>query len=204
MEVYKRILNYARPISFFAVPYFIVAMLAQLFGLVNFLALFNLLDILFDSTQAPVLSDDAGFIEALKFKYMTLFYEFVKTKGATRALYFICIAAVAGTFLSNTFRYLSLRLLEKLKAKVIKNLRVGLFNKIMSLDLGYFTQKRKGDILSRATNDIYEVEYSVTRSLSSFLKDPLTIIIYFIILFSIFLPDDLVHIDHYPCYRLGH
>ena len=184
METYKRILNYARPVALFAIPYFIVAMLAQLFGLVQFGALIPLLNILFDLGQPDVIPANPGFGDQIKLSLMGRFHSWVAEDGKVQVLYFICGVAIAGTLLANIFRYLSMRLIEKLKAKIIKNLRMALFEKIMMLDLGFFTEQRKGDIISRATNDIYEVEGSITNSLSSLLKDPLTIIVYFTILFT--------------------
>lgn len=185
METYRRIINYAKPLSLFAIPYFITTLLAEIFGIINFAALIPLLNILFDPSKKATLPEDPGYFDNLRVEAMTWFNQLIEIEGAPKMLMIIGGIAVAGTLMASVLRYLGLRLLEKLKAKVIKNLRVGLFNKITSLDLGYFTDQRKGDIISRSTNDIYEVEFSITNSLSSFLKDPLKIIIYFFILFTI-------------------
>lgn len=185
MNTYRRIINYARPLSLFALPYFFVALLAELFGIINIGAVMPLLNLLFNQSEKVVVTINPTWFETFKDNLMTWFNQTKELHGAANMLFIIATIAILGTFFSSSFRYLSLRLLEKLKAKVVKNLRVGLFNKITSLDLGYFTDQRKGEIISRATNDIYEVEFSVTNSLSSFLKDPLKIIIYFFFLFSI-------------------
>lgn len=185
METYKRILNFARPISFFAIPYFVVAILAQLLGILNLGAIVPLLNILFDVSKPEVIPPEAGFFDEIKFQLMLGLHELIERDGAVKILYYVCLGAISASLLANIFRYLSMRLLEKLKAKVIKNLRIALFEKIMVLDLGFFTEQKKGDIISRATNDIYEVEASITNSLSSLLKDPLTVVIYFGALFLI-------------------
>lgn len=185
MNTYRRIINYARPLSLFAIPYFIVALLAELFGIINIGAVMPLLNLLFNPTEQFSAIADPSWFDSFKASIMIWFNQMRDLQGASNMLFIIAAVAIVATFFSSLFRYLSLRLLEKLKAKVIKNLRVGLFSKIISLDLGYFTNQRKGEIISRATNDIYEVEFSVTNSLSSFLKDPLKIIIYFFFLFSI-------------------
>ena len=185
MHTYRRLLEFASPLASFSIIYFIVAILAQLFGMANLLAIIPLLEILFGTSQIPQLPTDPGFMDILKVDLMTGFFNLTNEVGKTKVLYYICAGAITTTILANTFRYLSLRLQERMKAKVIRNLRTSLFNKITNLDLRYFTDQRKGEIISKATNDIYEVEMSVTNSLSSFLKDPLTIIIYFTVLFTI-------------------
>jgi len=185
MNTYRRILNYAKPVSAFAIPYFIVAILAQLLGIINLGAIVPLLNILFDLSEPSVLPENPGYFDQIKMQGMQWLHDLIDEDGTVQVLIYVCIGAVSASLLANIFRYLSMRLLEKLKAKVIKNLRVALFEKIMMLDLGFFTEQKKGDIISRATNDIYEVEASITNSLSSLLKDPLTVIIYFTALFLI-------------------
>ncbi|MDH5475661.1 MAG: ABC transporter ATP-binding protein/permease [Cyclobacteriaceae bacterium] len=185
MKIYKRILDFARPISSFAIPYFIVAILAQLFGILNLGAIVPLLNILFDVKPPTIIAEDAGFFDGIKFQLKDGLFQMIEKKGATKILFYVCIGAISASLMANISRYISMRLLEKLKAKVIRNLRVALFEKILVLDLGFFTDQKKGDIISRATNDIYEVETSITNSLSSLLKDPLTVIIYFTALFLI-------------------
>ncbi len=184
MKTYRRLLVYAQPLGSFMVPYFFVAVTGQLFGMMNFMAVVPLLDSLFGIQQAaPPPKENTGFADQLKEDYYTFFDGLIAEEGQLTVLYGICIFVLCTMFLSSTFKYLSLVLLEKLKAKVIKNLRIGLYNKSLLLDVGYFTEKKKGDLISRSTNDIYEVEFSVTNSLSTFLKDPIMIIIYFGVLF---------------------
>ena len=74
-----------------------------------------------------------------------------------------CVVVVS-VFLSNVFRYLSLRLLAKVRARVIRNLRRDLYHRIIGLQLGFFSGERKGDLMSRFTNDVQEVETSVVNT----------------------------------------
>src|SRR5690606_7016512 len=73
----------------------------------------------------------------------------------------------------------------RIKVDVVKNMRMDIFSKISSLDIGYFNNQRKGDLMSRFTNDMSEVEGSVANSLKSVLKEPITLIVYLTVLFTI-------------------
>ena len=70
-----------------------------------------------------------------------------------------------------------------MKNKVVNHLRSDLYNKILHLPIGYFTEQRKGDLISRTTNDVGEVENSIVGTLEGFIRDPLTIVINFAFLF---------------------
>jgi subfamily B ATP-binding cassette protein MsbA len=78
---------------------------------------------------------------------------------------------------------LSFTILNPLKNNIINRLRTELYDKILHLPIGYFTEKRKGDLISRITNDIGEVEASVVGVLEGWIRDPLTIILNFAFLF---------------------
>jgi subfamily B ATP-binding cassette protein MsbA len=92
---------------------------------------------------------------------------------------------IVSIFFKNLFFYLALKILNPLKNKVVNHLRFELFDKILHLPIGYFTEKRKGDLISRITNDVSEVESSVVGTLEGWIRDPLTILINFTILFLI-------------------
>ncbi len=115
----------------------------------------------------------------------TLHIDSNNTESKIKALGFICILIIISIFLKNLFFYLSLKILNPLKNKVVNHLRFELFDKILHLPIGYFTEKRKGDLISRITNDVSEVESSVVSTLEGWIRDPLTILINFTILFMI-------------------
>ena len=101
------------------------------------------------------------------------------------ALALICVIIVVSIFFKNLFLYLSFYILNPLKNSIVNTLRSELYNKILHLPIGYFTEKRKGDLISRTTNDVYEVEGSVIGALEGWIRDPLTILITFGVLFYI-------------------
>lgn len=106
-----------------------------------------------------------------------------KTSGLLKTLGFICIVIVLSIFLKNLFLYLSYYVLNPIKNSIVNTLRSELYHKILHLPIGYFTEKRKGDLISRITIDIAEVESSVVGTLEGWVRDPLTIILNFAFLF---------------------
>lgn len=105
--------------------------------------------------------------------------------GTLGVLGLLCIIIIVSILLKNLFLYLSYYVLNPLKNKIVNTLRLELYNKILHLPIGYFTEKRKGDLISRITNDVNEVEGSVVGALEGWVRDPLTILINFAVLFYI-------------------
>lgn len=113
------------------------------------------------------------------------FAQVILESGKETALLFVCVIIVASVFLANIFRYLAALISARIRLDTIKNLRMHIFDRVSSLHIGFFNTERKGDMISRMTNDIQEVEVSVMGGLKVFLKEPLTIIVYFFVLFKI-------------------
>lgn len=97
--------------------------------------------------------------------------------GKLKALTIICILILLFIFLKNLFLYLSYYVLNPVKNEISNKLREDIYDKILKLPIGYFTEKRKGDLMSRTTNDLAEVETSVVGTLEGWIRDPLTILI---------------------------
>ena len=189
MKVYLRLLSFAKPYNF--VPlYALYATLGIVFGLANFTLLIPLLGVLFDKTStyaaqaATTLPKFALTIAYVKQVFYFYFYQALTQYGQRGTLAYVCGILVVSVLLSNVFRYLGGRVLAGVRARVVANVRAALFGRITELELGYFSQERKGDLISRLTNDVQEVEISVVNTLTAVFKEPLTIIAYFLTLFS--------------------
>jgi len=115
---------------------------------------------------------------ALKDNFYAIISSIVDEKGKVEALFFICILVLVTFFFRNLFRYLSLYFLTPIRNGVVHDLRMDLHKKVISLPLGFFTEKRKGDITARMTSDLVEIEWSIMSSLEMLFKDPLNIIVY--------------------------
>ncbi|GEO05352.1 antibiotic ABC transporter ATP-binding protein [Adhaeribacter aerolatus] len=188
MKTYFRLLAFAKPYSRFVPSYAILAILAVLFGLVNFSLLIPLLNVLFNTTPevaTPAKPTFALNIEYFKDLFNYTFYNIRTEKGPMGALQYVCAIILASVFLSNLFKYLSQRVMTSMRTYVVRNLRRALFEKISNLHVGYFHHQRKGDLLSSVSNDVSEIENSVVSSVQVVFREPLMIIGYFIFLFMI-------------------
>tara|TARA_Y100001934_G_scaffold281689_1_gene392272 strand:- start:4568 stop:6268 length:1701 start_codon:yes stop_codon:yes gene_type:complete len=137
------------------------------------------LNILFDSERKTYVSTELGFSpESLKENFYILINKLIDYKGKEEALLFICLLVLVAFFIRNLFRYLALFFLSPVRNGVIHDIRKDLHDKTISLPIGYFKERRKGDISSRMTNDLVEVEWSVMGCIEMIFKDPVQIIIY--------------------------
>ncbi len=102
--------------------------------------------------------------------------------GDIKALGVICIVVLLSIILKNLFLYLSLYFLNPVRNGIINDMRTKMYNKILALPIGYFSDQRKGDIMSRLTNDLGEVEGSTISVLETLFKEPITLLLYFVYL----------------------
>lgn len=190
MKTYLRILQYADSIKQYAFPYFILSLLASLFGILNFTLLVPLLDVIFKDlkpTDLQEYSQQIDFSLSLKyFKYTFYhyFYQVINNYGRLGALQFACGAIVVSVILANIFRYLSQRLLKTVEAQTIASLRQAVFEKTMKLHFGFFNNERKGNLMAHLTTDVQEVENSIGRAFTASIKEVFTLVMYFITLFN--------------------
>jgi len=165
--------------------------LSIIFSVFSFVLIIPVLEILFDQTkQVSVAPPPIDFsfsalsnTDLLKENFYYFVSETVKTHGAADALLYISILLVGMFLFKNLFRYAANFFIAPLRNGVVKDLRNALYLKIMILPLAYFTEKRKGDIISRMSSDVMEVEWSILNSLEMIFREPLTIIIFLVTLF---------------------
>jgi subfamily B ATP-binding cassette protein MsbA len=176
MKKFSVILQYLSKYRGKIVVYMIFNVLSIVFGLLSVGMLSPYLAILFSDdnagAQAPVLKSHA--IGGLK----EVLGGIMQHHDKSTVLVFICVVIVVGTILKNLFYYWSSLISSPIRSATITFLRNDVYEKILNLPIGYFTERRKGDLISRMTNDIYEIESSVVSTLEGLIKDPLTIIGY--------------------------
>lgn len=100
------------------------------------------------------------------------------TDGRIRALGFICVVLVIAILLKNTFLYLSMFTLAPIRNRILNDMRSDMFRKILQLPIGFFSEQRKGEIMSRLTNDLQDVEFSTISFLETFFREPIVITFY--------------------------
>ena len=188
MKTYFRLLSFAKPIEKFAIPYILSTILAVIFSTLNLALLAPLLQILLSgkqtngsAAQLPT-ARPAWFDVMATFKYYVGY--FMQHYDAWRTLEFVCGAIVLSALLANLFRYLSQRTMENLRVHTLLNFRRAVFNNVMNLHMGFFTNERKGDIISKVASDVQVVQFSVTGTLQVVFKEPLTLIVFMAMLFN--------------------
>ena len=160
---------------------------AVLFSLVSITMVIPFLGLLFgtinvESSSVPELNFSASSVKDYFYYHIN---DLIKSGGKIDALLFICGLILITFFFRNLFRYLALYFLTPIRNGVVHDLRSTLHEKVISLPLGFFTEKRRGDITSRMTTDLVEIEWSIMSSLEMIFRDPLQIIIYLITLMVI-------------------
>ncbi len=185
MKTYFRLLSFAKPISKFAVPYIVTTFLAVIFNTLNLALLVPLLKTIFyPSPVNEVIAKPNSWLDLIAtFNYYAHLAN--ATYGALGALKFVCVIIILSVLLSNVFRYLSQRIMENLRIHTLLKLRQRVFDNVMDLHLGYFSNERKGDIISKIASDVQVVQFSVTGTLQVIFKEPLQLIAYMGTLFFI-------------------
>jgi subfamily B ATP-binding cassette protein MsbA len=179
MEYFKKILKYAIPYKHFAILNIISNIFYAFFGTLSMISLFPMLKVLFNQTktlqEAPVWS---GFADLVSFgeDYLNFYVTMKKSEGSNDVLIFMILIIVITFLLKNIFNYLSLFFITYLRNGVIKDVRNDLYNKITELSVSYYSEKRKGDILSRISSDVIELQVSFLGILELIVKEPLMII----------------------------
>lgn len=190
MKTYLRLLSYASSIRKYVFPYFSFSLLASLFGILNFTLLIPLLNVLFNqasTNQAAlyrVLPEFTLSPSYFSFLFNHYFYGALEAYGRLGALQYACAAIMISVVLANIFRYLSQRVLKTVEADMIASLRQAVFARAIRLDLSYFSEQRKGNLMSRLTTDVQEVENSIGRAFTATFKEIFTLIMFFVFLAS--------------------
>lgn len=186
MKSFKRILSYAKPYSRFWPGYLVFSILSVIFGVVNYALVKPLLEVLFSPDSVEKYSTMPEFSLSVDYFYGVFQYYLTKVleaSGVLRGLLFVCLVLIITSFISNLTRFLSQKILVNMKTYVMKNIRADLFNKITRLNVDYFQEQRKGDILSSVSNDVNEVQNSVASSFHIIFREPLLVIGFLIGLF---------------------
>ncbi|WDF55171.1 ABC transporter ATP-binding protein [Mucilaginibacter sp. KACC 22063] len=183
MKTYFRLLSFAKPIEKFAIPYILSTIITVVFSTFNLALLVPLLTTLFSRSTAPAVKPSSWFHPIDMMNYYS--HEFTVLYGQVGALKFVCSVIVVSVLISNLSRYFAQRVMENLRIHTLLNLRRSVFNNVMDLHLGYFSNERKGDIISKVASDVQVVQFSVTSTLQVVFKEPLQLIAFIVTLFAL-------------------
>ena len=181
MKKIARLLQYLSAYKGKIALYFTANVLSILFGLLTITMIGPVLQVLFQSNTGSIAQATASTLPTAKHG-IALISDYIKqiifSEGKLTALAYVCITVVLFTICKNLFLYISVYILNPLRNAVLRRLRDDLFTKTLSLPIGFFTEEKKGDLISRMTNDINEVELSIMSVLEIFVREPLSIIFY--------------------------
>ena len=188
-KTYMRLLGFARPIKRYAIPYGIFSLLYALFNTLTFGLIIPILNTMFDDgftpeyvEKLPPLRFDGDYVNDLfNFAYSHLF----NTYDPRNVLMLLAIVAIVISFLSNLFRYLGSWTIETMRARTLQRMRNEMFSRVMDMNVGYFSDQRKGDIISKITSDIGVVQFCITNTLQVSFREPFLIVGYVIMMVAI-------------------
>jgi ATP-binding cassette subfamily B protein/subfamily B ATP-binding cassette protein MsbA len=175
--------QYAAPYKGHLAGAVVLNILSAVFNIFSFALLVPILNILFrvDNTVYEFIPWDSDL--AFKDKAINNFYYYVSdiaaTYGAGATLFMLAGIMIFFTALKTSCYFGSNAVMIPISTGIVKELRCRIYNRILSLPIGFFTEERKGDIVARITGDVSEVENSILASISMLIKDPILIVIYF-------------------------
>lgn len=174
-------MGYVKPYWGSIVANFVLNIFSVIFSLLSFTMIVPFLNLLFNPPQEvipmPEFGLDVKSIGGILDHYLSFL---ILTKGPNSALLFICFLVVTAFFLRNLTTYMGQYYIANVRVNPIRDLRNDLYHKILILPLAFYSKHKKGDIIARVTTDLYEIEVSVMNYIDVFIKNPITIIGYFL------------------------
>lgn len=190
MNLYRRILQFAKPHQKYIYASLFFNILYSVFQIASLGTILPVLGMLFGSVKMdnnlakPVYSGDItdffGYIK--EYSYYFIQSE-VNQRGALEVLAWLCVITAFTFLLRNIFRYFGAYLLIFYRVGVTKDLRSAMYNKVLALPVSFFTEQRKGDMMSRMSNDVGEVEGNILGSLVDLINSPFMLLSTLVTLF---------------------
>ena len=179
MNNIKLLLKYFSPYKWSAVRSICYNILGGLFSLLTFALIAPFLKIVF-SNLGEIPHPGKFSLTAESIQAYSRFYlaQFVETHGITSALAMVVFVVIGASLFRNTFIFLANNSIAYIRACTVRDQRKKLYDKFLRLPISYFTDARKGDVMTRISNDVQEIEISVVASLTMMFRDPITIIIF--------------------------
>lgn len=186
MNNIRLLLKYIAPYKWSAIKNILYNVLSAIFTLITFSLIKPFLNVLFDPTKIANVSDPGPF--QLNLGYLDKFQDFILADfiskyGPSGALLLAVLVVLAASLFKNAFIFLANNCMAFIRSSTVRDLRKKLYAKILRLPLSFFTDARKGDVMTRISNDVQEVEVSVMSSLTMMFRDPILIVVLVIYLF---------------------
>ncbi|MTG97957.1 MULTISPECIES: ABC transporter ATP-binding protein [Myroides] len=188
-EYFKKIIYFAKPYKSYAYLNIFFNILYALFSALSFVALIPMMTVLFGDekkiTEKPVYTTLGHAKEYLE-DYMSYFItQHSSEHGAQNTLMIMAAVIISLFLLKNLFNYWAMYFITFLRNGVLKDIRNAMYKKSLELPLSFFSEKRKGDVISRITSDVLEIQHSFLSILEVLVREPLTIVFTIIAMFAI-------------------
>lgn len=173
-----QLLRYYRPFKRNILLAIASNLLMSAFMVVSIPVLQPFLQILFqDAPQAPVAPPVRGWgFRHLEQQSTWFFHQLIAQHGREKALMLVCVFLILVFLGKNLFRYLSMYFLAPVRNGIVRDIRQKLVNKMLLLPLSYFSEERKGDLMSRISSDVQEIEWSIVGVIEMIAREPLVIL----------------------------
>lgn len=186
MKSLLKIVKYIVPYKTLAFLSVFSNILHVIFHLLSILALIPFLSIIMGRadrvTERPDFELSSDYVKEM-FSYQITPY--IEDFGVEGALFYICILIAILFFLKNLFRYFAKFFLASIRSGVVRDIRAQVFKKILALPLSFYSEEKKGDIISRITGDVQEIEWSIMNSLEMVFRDPISIVMSLIFMLTL-------------------
>ena len=189
-KTYTRLLGFASPIGRYAIPYFFYSLLYALFNSLTFLLIIPILNTMFNASE--VLNQQVTALPPFELsqEYLTSLFSYVYyhlfTEYNTRnVLILLAGVTIATSLMSNLFRYLGSWTVELMRTRTLQRMRDTMFARVIDMHVGYFSDQRKGDIISKITSDVGVVQFCITNTLQVAFREPFLIIGYLAMMIAI-------------------
>lgn len=193
-EFWSMIKRYVAPFKKYLAGSVVLNILSAVFNIFSFAIIVPILRILFKINETVYSFTPWDEVWQMPFKdlgdafmanvYWTLEQQ-IAAVGAPMVLLYLCIFLVVMTALKTACYFGSSAVMVPIRTGVVKNIRMDIYNKILALPLGFFSEEKKGDIIARMSGDVQEVENSITGSIEMLIKNPILILFYFVALLVI-------------------
>ena len=185
MKKFYRVLAYAIPYWGYAAINTLFNLLTIVFSLFSFALLIPFLNLLFGINALVTVKPALHFTTKSLLDFINYsISQIIIHDGKIQALVFICLLILGTFFLRNLSRFFAMYFMANVRVGSVKGIRNDIYSKLLILPLSFYKQRNKGDIISRTTTDVQEVEYSIMNYLEMIVRDPLTIIAYLVFMIS--------------------
>jgi len=179
-EFIKIVLPYIKPYRINVLLNIVLNIFGALFSLFSLALLIPFLGILFDSQKLILEKPEFAYTSEAILNYFYYYIsQIISTEGEIKALMYVSIFVLVAILFKNLFIYFANYFMAPLRNGIVKDIRNKIYNKVLNLHIGFFSEEKKGDIISRMTSDAQEFEWSAIASIEMIFRDPILIIIFF-------------------------